>query len=354
MRWLVNHRHVDRARVRRVLLCAAQSALYLSGVGALFLRTRSPEGAMILMYHGIVRPHDAPWIDPRFSVSVSTFEAQMRFLRRRRHVMSMTELVDKIERRDAISPGTVVITFDDGYRSTLEIAAPILKRYDLPAVVYLATGYVARGQAQFIDTLFSAFEQRTRHVLNLPTESLESPADLRDSNVSRRVYLALAHRLMVSGIDQRERLLAEVIDQLRPRDRAPRLTLTWEEVARLRRFHPRFEIGVHTKNHIDLTSCTPAVVSSEVLGSAEDVRRELGADPAHFSYPFGRSNEHARAAVARAMLRSAAVTEPATLARSGADLLGLPRLTAPGTMGLFPFYTSGAYPDLSHKVLGRA
>jgi hypothetical protein len=95
-------------------------------------------------------------------------------------------------------------------------------------------------------------------------------------------------------------------------------------------------------------------VSNEISGSADDLRRELGTTAVHFSFPFGRSNDWARTAAMKANLRSAAVTEPASLTRSGADVFGLSRLSAPSTMSLFPFYTSGAYPDLSMKLLRRA
>jgi peptidoglycan/xylan/chitin deacetylase (PgdA/CDA1 family) len=354
MEWIAPSFAFERPRVCQALLRAAQSALYLSGVGALFVRAGAPSGAMILMYHGVVGSEDERWVDPRFSVTVSAFEAQMRFLKRYRHVISMTELVHRIEQKMAILPGTVVVTFDDGYKSTLDVAAPVLKRYDLPAIVYLATGYVSRAKAQFVDTLFSIFRGRTRDELRLASENRELSGDLRDAEVARRAYLGLAHRLMVSSFEDRERLLSEVAEQVRPSDRAPRLTLTWEEARRLRRLHPRFEIGVHTRHHLDLTSCSPSIASSEISGSVEDVQRELGEAPAHFSFPFGRSNGWARTAAARASLRSAAVTDPATLARSGADVYRLTRLTAPEGMSLFPFYTSGAYPDLSRKLLGRA
>jgi peptidoglycan/xylan/chitin deacetylase (PgdA/CDA1 family) len=356
MEWVVPTFDFQPPRVSQTLVRAAHNVMYFSGAGALFARARAPAGAMILMYHGIVDSDDARWIDPRFSVSISTFEAQMKFLRRHRHVISMTELVDTIDRKKTVRPGTVVITFDDGYKNTLDTAAPILKRCDLPAIVYLATGYVSREKGQFIDVLFSAFRGRTRYALDLPDQGIDASSNLRDSEVARRIYLDIAHRLMVSSFEDRERLLGEVVEQLEPLDRAraPRLTLTWEEVHHLQRIHPRFEIGVHTRNHVDLTSSSPEAVSNEISGSVEDLRRELGTTPLHFSFPFGRSNDRARTAAMEAKLRSAAVTEPASLASSGADVFGLSRLSAPDTMSLFPFYTSGAYPDLSLKLLGRA
>jgi peptidoglycan/xylan/chitin deacetylase (PgdA/CDA1 family) len=38
--------------------------------------------------------------------------------------------------------GTLSITFDDGYRNNFEIAAPILRSYNLPATFFVTTGFI--------------------------------------------------------------------------------------------------------------------------------------------------------------------------------------------------------------------
>ena len=342
-----------RPKVRRTVLRVGQHALYLSGAGAAFVRARKPGGAIILVYHSVVTEADARWVDPRFSVPEHAFEAQMRFLSRYRQVLALSELLDILSRGESPAPGSVVITFDDGYKSTLDVAAPILKRYRLPAVVYLPTGYVSRSESQFIDVLYALFNCRTWHGLDLEEEGL-APVTLRDPITVQRTYLALERRLTVSSRERRQALLAEIATQLRPSQRPPRLTMTWEEVNRLYQRYPNVGIGVHTRDHVDLTGCDSTTLLEEIGGSVGDVRRELGGTPEHFSFPYGRSNAFARAAVRQALLRSAVVTEPARLVRAGADELALPRLGAPRGMALFPLFTSGAYPDLSLALLGRA
>ncbi|WP_159436035.1 polysaccharide deacetylase family protein [Microbulbifer donghaiensis] len=325
----------------------------LSGMGAAYVRRRGVDGAVILMYHGITDKEDANWIDPRFAVPVTVFERQMRFLAKNRNVIALQELLSLIKAGNSPPPGSVVITFDDGYRSVFTKAAPILKRYQLPATLYLATGQVSRVEAQWIDRLYSMFNTRSRDFLETTGEKLGS-ANLDNPLEARSAYYALAEQLLPASREQREKILGGIADALRPLRQPPPLTLTWEEIRQMRRLYPGIEIGVHTRDHIDLTACEPQDAAAEVAMSAADVQRELDIAPAHFSFPYGRSNPAARHAVIAANLSSAAVTEPAVLVRAGGDPYALPRLSAPSNMALFPFYTSGAYPQASLEVFGRA
>ena len=64
----------------------------------------------------------------------------MSFLRRHRHVVS---LADMLEGRLPRGRPAVAITFDDGYRSVLTNAAPILSRLGLVATMFVPTKWIA-------------------------------------------------------------------------------------------------------------------------------------------------------------------------------------------------------------------
>ena len=82
------------------------------------------------------------------TLNQGSFEAQMRYLRDNGYtVVPMTRLVDFLEGKVALPRKSVVITIDDGYRSTYDVAWPILKRYGFPATVYLYTDFVGAGDA---------------------------------------------------------------------------------------------------------------------------------------------------------------------------------------------------------------
>ena len=343
-------------KLGRRALAVAQRALHKSGGSGAFLRVRAVRGddggALILAYHSVTSNEQVPFVDPRFSVPLPIFERQMSFLAARRNVLSMSELVDRVQRRTRIPTGSVVITFDDGYLDTLQVAAPVLDRLGLPALVYLPTGQIARAQSQFIDVLYGAFTLRTRHSLQVPQAGVS--AVLRDRDFVQRTYLTMGDRLSRMSLAERTEVLAVVVEQLRPSRVLPRLTMSWDDVLELRARHPRFDIGVHTRDHVDLTTCDDALLRDELSSCITDLRAATGHTAEHFAYPYGRSSMRVRDDVSILPLRSAAVTEPADLVLHGADVFNLPRLLAPSSMELFPFFTSGAYPGVSQAVLRRS
>lgn len=343
----------ERPALRGRAVQCVQRVVHRLGADAAYARVRPRQGALILTYHGISTSEDASWMDPRYTIPARVFEKQVELLARERRVLSLEALLDRLDRDETPEPRTVVVTFDDGYRSTLEVAAPILERHGLPAVLYLPTGYVDRAQSQPVDVLWGAFASRTRHALHVAVLGPD-PVRLDRPQAVRRAYLALQSALVGMCRADREALLEQVAEQLRPGRTAPRLSLTWDEVRRLRERHRGFEIGVHTRDHLDLQACEPAVASLEVMGSVVDLRGVLGFEPRHLSFPYGRTNATARSAAMDAGLRSAALAGIPALVSRGVDRYALPRFDTPADMTLFSFYTSGMNPAFSLATARRA
>lgn len=100
--------------------------------------------APILMYHS-VSPTATP--QNRLSVAPQTFQRQMQFIKKFRYnVMPLEKLADLIREKKKIPGRTVAITFDDGYKDNFIYAFPVLKRYNLPATIFIITDEVGRSQ----------------------------------------------------------------------------------------------------------------------------------------------------------------------------------------------------------------
>ena len=337
---------------RRRVLRLSEKLLYWTGLGHLYLKASQLRGAVILTYHSIAPLESQTWIDPRNRISPVLFERQARFLAEHRNVVSLSTLLDAILNGEALPAGTVVITFDDGYRDNLEIAAPILRRYHLPAVLYFPTSVVARGESPWADELYTIFRTRTRNVLH--SEEGES-YKLTDPKASRLAYQFISKQMVTADRVSRDNALASITSQLAPRERPPRLTLNWQELRTMRDDFPLFSFGLHSANHVDFTSQEEHVVRQELQDCMHDFERELGMPAEHFAYPYNRRNEFTDLCITAAGLRSAVTSGPNSLILPSHDPFNLPRIGEVRSMSLYRFCTSGAYPNLPRRVFfGRA
>ncbi len=278
------------------------------------------------------------------------FDLQMAYLSKSRRVVPLSQVIKQINAGLSPPAGTVCITFDDGYLDNLTTAAPILEKYNLPATLYLATGYVERSEAQWADTLHWLFQRRTSNRLKITLLGIDA-ANLA-SDAPRAAVLTVLHRLLLEATYQeRNQLLDELKHQLLPEGCAPRLTMNWDEVRELRRRYPSFEIGGHTRDHLDLRKHDGIVARSEISGCSEDVHRELGEPPRHFSFPYGRWCDETQQFVCTSGWQSAVGISQKVRVDKASDRFAIPRIEAPRTMTDFRFMTSGAYPDVL-SILG--
>lgn len=82
------------------------------------------------------------------TVTPAAFEAQMAYLAKNGYtVLPLARLPALLEGREPIPRKAVVITIDDGYRSTFDVAYPVLRRHRFPATVFLYSDFVGAPDA---------------------------------------------------------------------------------------------------------------------------------------------------------------------------------------------------------------
>ena len=93
----------------------------------------------VLTYHKFTR-NGSP---DAMTVREADFEAQMRYLRENGYrVIPLDDLFEFLQFRRQIPARSVVITFDDGWRSMYDIALPVLKKYGYPATLFVYTDLI--------------------------------------------------------------------------------------------------------------------------------------------------------------------------------------------------------------------
>jgi peptidoglycan/xylan/chitin deacetylase (PgdA/CDA1 family) len=123
--------------------------IFASHLDAVLLRNT----AVIVTFHR-VQDTETP---EGLTVSVPMFESYCRFFKRHFHVVSLRELVGKLERGTKLNR-ELAITFDDGYRDNFENAAPVLEKLGLPATFFVVTQWMGTDVVPWWDK-----EEGVRH-----------------------------------------------------------------------------------------------------------------------------------------------------------------------------------------------
>ena len=145
----------------------------------------------------------------RLLIAEKTFQEQMRYLKSNGfRTVTLTEYYEFLTQKRQLPRKTVVITFDDGYKSFLRYAYPALKEVGFTATLFVYTDYVGAGGNAFswaelkrlADEGFqveahSKTHGNLRRAANEPANSyqnrlraeLEAPLGLFQKNIGRSV-----------------------------------------------------------------------------------------------------------------------------------------------------------------------
>lgn len=109
--------------------------------------------AVVLMYHQI-RPDNvsAEWVpnrlaDPWYGISRKELRGQLDYLADHGYsILSLSEFFGATYRAKPSGQGpAIIITFDDGYATDLDEAAPLLAERGFPATFFLATSWIGKA-----------------------------------------------------------------------------------------------------------------------------------------------------------------------------------------------------------------
>ena len=109
------------------------------------LRFINRKKLLIIYYHRVVKKEELADLtnveDINMYTDIDNFDKQMEFLRERYRPVSEKEVAVSME-TGRIPDYSVWITFDDRWKNNYTNAFPILKKYDIPATIFVTTGYI--------------------------------------------------------------------------------------------------------------------------------------------------------------------------------------------------------------------
>ncbi|MEZ4361244.1 MAG: polysaccharide deacetylase family protein [Kofleriaceae bacterium] len=270
-------------------------AMYRTGMLDGLLRVRAAlhlPVLTVLTYHHVQDPEDGSMFDPGVAdATPEQFRRQMELVARYGTPVTLSEVIGFVRDGHPPPPNPVLVTFDDGYRSCLDVAVPILRRVGVPATFFIATNFVERRRLFWWERISVLLARARRgHVdvlsLNAPRITVE---------VSHPEAMTVLTRLIkdVPGI-QIDELLMQLStaagapwSEQEERAMADELILTWDGVRALAA--AGMDVGSHTRSHRVLQTVPTEELDAELAGSRADLERELGTPCRAIAYPVGHS-----------------------------------------------------------------
>ncbi len=272
---------------------------------AWLLRRLKRRRLLVLMYHGVVEEPLAPFC--WHQLPLAEFRAQIDWVAGRFNVLPLDEALARLA--DGTLPANAcAITFDDGYRSNVALAEPILEERGLSATVFLPTDAITKGRLLWPDRSYLALTLQGAGSAKIAWTLDQLKAMPRAKKDARVVALTARTELEAASQARAFRLL------------------DWGEV-RAARERGVLSFGPHATTHEILSRCEDDEVRRQVQGSVDALRKETGVEATVFAYPNGRAqdfDDRARAALQEAGVRFALTTMEGRNGRD-ADLLALRR-----------------------------
>lgn len=96
----------------------------------------------ILLYHNIGNYHENMMED---GMLPQTFEKQMKFLAENGYsIVTLGQALDHMKGNIRLSPKSMAITIDGGYRDAFTAVLPVLKKYNFPATFFIPPEYMGK------------------------------------------------------------------------------------------------------------------------------------------------------------------------------------------------------------------
>ena len=242
---------------------------------------------VILTYHSVI---DYPLeFDIWTHMPLRIFEEHMEYLSHKAHVISLHKLASGLKSGN-LPKNSVAITFDDGFANNFTHAYPLLCRYELPATIFLSTGFIGRNRLFWPERIaYQVMKTQKRNV-----HILDQNFSIKNSSERRYACNALRDLIKTLSGTELERELTIIEDTLEVdydyNDPLFQewLPLSWNQIRQMSS-GGLIDFGGHTVDHTILSSLHPDKASTQISLCRKMLDENLLSQTKMWAYPNGTS-----------------------------------------------------------------
>jgi peptidoglycan/xylan/chitin deacetylase (PgdA/CDA1 family) len=334
---------------RNNVIRAGLGALYFTGAHYLLRPIFAGVGTIFMLHH--VRPRRDAAFQPNRHLEVAPefLRAMLAHLRSRDvDIITMDELHRRLTERD-FSRRFACFTFDDGYRDNRDFALPVMREFEAPFTVYVASDF-AQGIGQL---WWIALEMVIAKASSIEADISGVATRLDTSTPAAKEAAFERLHDWLRGLPGGGDLLREMgalcarygVDETAI---CRELCMSWDELKAFAQ-DPLISIGAHTVTHCNLARQSREIACQEMTTSRARIENALQRPVVHLAYPYGdkiAAGAREFALAQAAGFNTAVTTRPGMMfPESAGHLTALPRVSLNGNyqdLRILPVLTSGA------------
>jgi peptidoglycan/xylan/chitin deacetylase (PgdA/CDA1 family) len=252
------------------------------------------ENIRLLYAHRIISRDNElyPFLKRLGYLTVEDLNRRLRYMLKRYQFISIGDYVECFRNLKKPSANHLVLTIDDGYSCSYDTIFPLLRRYRIPAVIFITTGNIGTNAVLTQDFLLKAIGTSTVKEFSLP-ELSPLTYSLRNWRDRTETFKDISSRLKKIGNDEKDRILSKLSELLKVDPGKPykgSRMLKWTEVREMRD-SGLVSFGTHTISHPILTKIPLAEARREIMMSKEVLERELNEKVRFIAYPNGQEDD---------------------------------------------------------------
>lgn len=245
---------------------------------------------IIFAYHRIYPGKDNIFVK---NIYPEEFGKQIKYLKGNFKIYSFEKLINLLS-SNKMDNGTkeniAVITFDDGYKDNYVYAYPILKKYQVPATIFLVSGCIGKDELFWWDKIGYIISNSQKSSINIPNFGDFSLID--NQKKFHCIFFLLSKFKKFSNQLKNKYIinLQKICGVTIPPGLGEKTILSWGEIREMK--DNGISFGSHTLNHPNLANIDLNEAEKEIIHSKKMIKERLKTDITLFAYPHGSKSDY--------------------------------------------------------------
>lgn len=242
----------------------------------------------IYLFHGVIKDKIKSNSIRNYNfkhIDQNKFEKYIKFLSNNGNAITLNDILDKNQNYK----NKYIITFDDGFYNNYKYALPILKKYNVPHIIYLTTNYVDKNLISWIDRIDIAIDRCKKKYLYSNLFKKKFKISTKKNKILFLNFIRkYSKSLKKIDLNKFSEILLKDLKLFAPITSKSDIDrkLNWKHVIKMSKNNLTY-FGGHSHNHNVLGHLSQSQYKEEIKKSISFISKKGNLKIKHYSYPEG-------------------------------------------------------------------